>query len=134
MANLDFLKDLKVLIVEDDEATQFIDKGMLGQVGLIPQFANNGNEAIEEIKKQVYDLVLMDVFMPVQDGLDTTRWIREMEGDYFKNVPIFALTSFPTKEHTEEILEAGMNEHLIKPLDIDEFCMKVIKYKFRVKQ
>lgn len=132
MANLDFLKDLKVLIVEDDEATQFIDKGMLAQVGLIPQFANNGNEAIEEIKKQVYDLVLMDVFMPVQDGLDTTRWIREMEGDYFKNVPIFALTSFPTKEHTEEILEAGMNEHLIKPLDIDEFCMKVIKYKFRV--
>ena len=134
MANLDFLKDLKVLIVEDDEATQFIDKGMLAQVGLIPQFANNGNEAIEEIKKQVYDLVLMDVYMPVQDGLDTTRWIREMKGDYFKNVPIFALTSFPTKEHTEEILEAGMNEHLIKPLDIDEFCMKVIKYKFRVKQ
>ena len=131
MANLDFLKNLNVLIVEDDKDTQFIDKGMLAQVGLNPTFANNGNEAIEAIKTKKYDLILMDVYMPIQDGLDTTRWIRDMEDEYFKNVPIFALTSFPTKEHTLEILEAGMNEHLVKPLDIDEFCMKVVKYKFR---
>lgn len=133
MANIDSLKNLKVLVVEDDKDTQFVDKGMLARVGVIPEFANNGNEAIEEIKKQEYDLVLMDVSMPVQDGLDTTRWIRSMEGDYYKDIPIFALTSFPTREHTEEIIEAGMNEHLIKPLDIDEFCMKMIKYKFRAK-
>lgn len=133
MTNLDFLKDINVLIVEDDQDTQFIDKGMLAQIGITPTFANNGNEAIEEIKTKKYDLILMDVFMPVQDGLDTTRWIRDMDDEYFKNVPIFALTSFPTKEHTHEIIDAGMNEHLVKPLDIDEFSMKVIKYKFRAK-
>ncbi|MDH5367829.1 MAG: response regulator [Cyclobacteriaceae bacterium] len=133
MANIDYLKDLKVLVVEDDKDTQFVDKGMLASIGVTPKFANNGLEAIEEVQKQKYDLVLMDVNMPVQDGLDATRWIRDMEGDYFKNVPIFALTSFPTREHTEEIIESGMNEHLVKPLDIDEFCMKMIKYKFRAK-
>ncbi|MDH5474872.1 MAG: response regulator [Cyclobacteriaceae bacterium] len=133
MANIDSLKGLKVLVVEDDKDTQFIDKGMLLHVGVIPQFANNGNEAIAEIQKQEYDLVLMDVYMPVQDGLDTTRWIREMEGEYYKNIPIFALTNFPSKEHTQEIIDAGMNEHLVKPLDIDAFCMKMVKYKFRAK-
>lgn len=131
MENIEKLKNLRVLVVEDDKTTQYIDKGMLSQIGVTPTFANNGSEAIEEIKKRNYDLILMDVYMPVQDGLDATRWIRDMEDDYFKNVPIFALTSFPTQEHKQEIFDSGMNEHLVKPLDLGEFCQKAMKYSFR---
>ena len=120
-----------MLVVEDDKLTQSIDRYTLEHLEANPKFANNGSEAIELIKTKEFDLILMDIYMPVQDGLDTTRWIRDLDDDYFKNVPIFALTSFPNHEHTEEILEAGMNEHLVKPLNIEDFCMKLIKYKFK---
>ena len=125
------VKGLKVLIVEDNRDEQIIDEAVLGKLGVLITFANDGTEAIEKLSSKEYDLILMDVYMPIHDGLNATRWIRESEDDYYKNIPIFALTSFDTIDHTEEIMEAGMNEHLVKPLKADEFIEKVSKYNFR---
>jgi len=72
--------------------------------------------------------VLMDIGMPVQDGMDTVRWLREHDDDYYRAIPIFALTNFRTAEHTREILDAGMNEHLIKPLNEYELKRVIDKY------
>ena len=59
--------------------------------------------------------------MPVQDGLDAVRWIRDIDDEYFKTIPIIAVTSFETTEHTSEIMEAGMNSHLVKPFNLEKF-------------
>ncbi len=128
---MDNINGLKVLMVEDDMLTQKINRITLGKAPITITIVSNGNEAIEELNKKCYDLVLMDVYMPVQDGLDTTRWIRDLDDPYFKEVPIFALTNFPSDEHREEILASGMNEHLVKPITLQEFYEKVSKYSFR---
>lgn len=118
-------------MVEDDILTQKINRATLSKAPITMTIVSNGNEAIEELDKKCYDLVLMDVYMPVQDGLDTTRWIRDLEDAYFKEVPIFALTNFPSDEHRTEIIGAGMNEHLVKPITLQEFYEKASKYSFR---
>jgi len=128
---MDELKGLRILIVEDDLLTQMINQATLAKAPLQMTIVSNGNEAIEELNKKCYDLVLMDVSMPVQDGLDTTRWIRDLEDPYFKEIPIFALTNYPSEEHRNEIIESGMNEHLIKPITLDELYEKASKYSFR---
>jgi len=70
----------------------------------------------------------MDINMPDQDGLDAARWIREEQSIKDRDVLIFALTSFSSREHTREILDAGMNEHLTKPLDNNELKRLLQKY------
>jgi CheY-like chemotaxis protein len=128
---MDSIKGLNVLIVEDDLLTQKITSSTLSKAPISMTIVNNGNEAIEELNSKSYDLVLMDVYMPVQDGLDTTRWIRDLEDQYFKDVPIFALTNFPSDEHGDEIKKSGMNEHLVKPITLQEFFEKAEMYSFR---
>ncbi len=90
--------------------------------------ASTGDEAIEALKHLQLDFILMDVNMPVQDGLDASRWIRDEKDIKNRDILIFALTSFTTTEHTKEILEAGMNEHLKKPLDSEELKKLLVKY------
>jgi CheY-like chemotaxis protein len=74
----------------------------------------------------------MDIVMPGEDGINTVRWIRDSEDEYFKTLPIFALTSFSTEQHTAEILEAGLNGHLIKPLNVD--ILKKLYDQYRASQ
>jgi CheY-like chemotaxis protein len=69
----------------------------------------------------------MDVQMPVQDGLDTVRWVRDMDDEYNKNIPIIAVTSFDTAEHTAGIIEAGMNDHLVKPFNLEKLKKSLSK-------
>jgi CheY-like chemotaxis protein len=70
----------------------------------------------------------MDISMPGQDGLDATRWIREMVETANNGIPIFAVTSFSSEEHTKEILDAGFNEHFIKPFDLPKILESLDKY------
>jgi two-component system, sensor histidine kinase len=112
---------LKVLIVEDDPVMQLVVQKKLDTTSIEHHTVNNGTEAIEALKTKRYDFVLMDIAMPQQDGLDTIRWIRDSKDEYNKNIPVFALTTYSTPEHTEEILEAGMNGHLVKPFDLTKF-------------
>jgi CheY-like chemotaxis protein len=119
---------LKALVVEDDRFIQTIIKTNLNSIGIQNVVASNGIEAIAALKEKQFDFVMMDIHMPQQDGLDATRWIRDVSDGSIKNIPIFALTSYSSPEHTEEILQAGMNEHLVKPFRLENLLDILNKY------
>ena len=112
-----YFKEAKILLVEDNVMNQELAVSLLNSVGLTTMVANNGKEALEMLKKDAFNLVLMDIQMPVMDGLAATREIRSREDAYFKNVPILAMSARAFKKDTEECLEAGMNAHIVKPID-----------------
>jgi len=120
--------NLTALIVEDDPILQILHQKALKALSINSRVAGTGVEAIEALKDSKFDFVLMDINMPDQDGLDAARWIREEQSIKDRDVLIFALTSFSSREHTREILNAGMNEHLTKPLDNDELKRLLQKY------
>jgi CheY-like chemotaxis protein len=123
------VKGLRALIVEDDRVIQSVIKANLESIGIPAVVAGNGVEAIEAIKSDAFDFVVMDIRMPEQDGLDATRWIRDVEIDKtVRHVPIFALTTYGSKDHTREILDAGMDEHMVKPFQLDIFIKILNKY------
>ena len=111
-------EEIYILVVEDDSVTQFITKHALDTENLRNKVVDSGEEAIEALKSKDFDCVLMDIVMPGEDGMNTVRWIRDSEDEYFKNLPIFALTTYSSEDHTREVLDAGMNGHLVKPLDV----------------
>lgn len=120
---------LTALIVEDDPTNQLIAKKLLLKIGIVADVVNNGEEAIEILKDNDYSFALMDINMPGgPDGLDTGRWIREFSDSHDRYMPIFALTTFETKEHTNEIKNAGINEHITKPLSLEKLTPLLEKY------
>jgi CheY-like chemotaxis protein len=119
---------LKALIVDDDPVLRMILNKELSSVGITSEAASNGVEALELMKTFSPDFILMDISMPEQDGLDTTRWIRDLPSLKDKNVPIFAVTSFGQPEHTQELLASGFNEHLIKPFNLERLVEILKKY------
>jgi len=83
-----------ILVVEDDAVTRFVNKQILDNDNIQNTVVESGEKAIEALKTKKFDCVLMDIVMPGEDGMDTVRWIRDSEDEYFRNLPIFALTSF----------------------------------------
>jgi len=112
-----YFKEAKILLVEDNQMNQELAVSLLNSVGLTTMIANNGKEALEMLKKDAFNLVLMDIQMPIMDGLTATREIRAREDEYFKQVPILAMSARAFKKDTEECLDAGMNAHIVKPID-----------------
>ncbi|MGB5895781.1 MAG: response regulator, partial [Ignavibacteriaceae bacterium] len=82
--------------------------------------------ALDEVKEQKYDLILMDMQMPVMNGFEATQKIRQL--DEYKNTPIVALTAFAMKGDREKCLEAGATDYIPKPIDSQEFIQKVKYY------
>ena len=101
----------KVLVVDDHEINQQVVGAQLQAMGLEVDFAHHGGEAVEMVNQATYALILMDIQMPVMDGYEATRRIREQHPD----VPIIALTAAALVEDKEKALAAGMNDHLGKP-------------------
>ena len=112
-----YFKDAKVLLVEDNKMNQELAVSLLSSVGLTTMIANNGKEALELLKPNSFDLVLMDIQMPIMDGLTATKQIREKEDEYFQKVPILAMSARAFQKDKEECFEAGMNAHIVKPID-----------------
>lgn len=108
-------KQQSVLLVEDNLTNQEVAKELLKSVNLQVTIANNGQEAIDLLNENDFELVLMDIQMPVLDGLSATRKIRDMQGKY-NDLPIFAMTAHNLKGDKEKSLSAGMNGHLTKPI------------------
>ena len=104
-----------ILLVEDNEINQDVARGLLESVGLVVEVANHGGEALLKMRASAYDLILMDVQMPVMDGLEATQKIREM--DVGKSIPILAMTANAFPEDHERCIESGMNGHVSKPVD-----------------
>ena len=122
------LSNLPILVVDDNEINRKIAHRVLS--GLYPEihFAKNGQVAVEKVKTTKYACILMDVFMPVMDGIEATAEIRTLEGPYFKNLPIIALTGSTDESDLQNIRNCGMNGHIVKPLvrkDIEEKLTKI---------
>ncbi|MCL2122667.1 MAG: response regulator, partial [Desulfovibrionaceae bacterium] len=107
----------RILLVEDNEINQIIAADILGHAGYLVDIANNGQEAIDMISKQAYGAVLMDIQMPVLDGLTAVRYLRAT-GKY-NDLPIIAMSAHAMAGDREKSLEHGMNEHITKPIDPD---------------
>ena len=105
----------RILVVEDDEVNLMIAEHILGREGFEVEKVNNGEEAIEILKANSFDMILMDIEMPIMDGLEATSVIRGM--DTGKDIPIIALTAHSMPEKIEEFRQAGMDNHITKPID-----------------
>lgn len=117
---------LFVLLVEDNDINRLYAKSILKNWNCFTETAENGLVAIEKIKNQEYDVVLMDIQMPVMDGYETTKAIRMMDGPQ-RNVPILALTANATKADVDRCIAAGMNDYLPKPFTPDDLYRKLFK-------
>ncbi|MEQ9468063.1 MAG: ATP-binding protein [Ekhidna sp.] len=117
--------DIKVLLVEDNPANQEIAKSFLTRWGVEVDIANHGKEALEQVVSKKYDVILMDVRMPVMDGYEATMNIRSMDDEYFKTVPIIALTASTLAESRTKMESSGMNEIVSKPFDPRQLFEKV---------
>ncbi len=116
------LKDkmLNVLVVEDNLINQKISSFSLKKAGMKVTIANNGLEAVQMFKKQSFDVILMDIQMPVMDGYEATGQIRKLEESLTTHVPIIALTANAMQGDAEKCLAAGMDNYLSKPFKIDK--------------
>jgi len=105
-----------ILLVEDNETNQAVEQMMLEEMDYQVDIANDGQQAINMIAKNHYDLVLMDVQMPVIDGCQATKHIRQQEQHTNTHLPIIAITASPTNEDVEKCIAAGMDDFLAKPI------------------
>ena len=115
---------MKVLLVEDNDINRLYAKSILQQWKCQVDIAENGLVALEKIKYNTYDVVLMDVQMPVMDGYETTRAIRAMDS-HMRYAPIVALTANATRPDIEKCLSSGMNDYLPKPFTPDDLYRKI---------
>lgn len=125
------LCDVKALLVEDNELNMEIARFILEKTGMKITEAHNGKEAIQvfqQHKENYFDMIFMDVMMPVMDGLEATRVIRSLERQDAREIPIIAMTANAFAEDVKLSKEAGMSEHLIKPLNEKSIMEAVKKY------
>jgi len=113
--DVDLLRGARVLLVEDNEINQEVAVGQLEDANIFVDLAENGAEAIRLIERNEYDVVLMDMQMPVMDGVAATRLLRA--DARFKDLPIIAMTANAMASDREVCLDAGMNDHIAKPID-----------------
>lgn len=125
------IKGVNVLLAEDNELNMEIAEFVLESAGAKVIKAFNGKEALEIFKASEQgeiDVILMDVMMPVMDGLEAVRYIRRSNKENARDIPIIAMTANAFTEDRRRVLEAGMNEHLAKPLESEVLIEMIAKY------
>lgn len=122
------LADIEVLLVEDNEINLLLAKSMMEFWGLNVTSANNGLEAIQELNNKDFDIILMDIQMPVMNGIDTSIYIRKMNSQKISGIPIIALTANAIKGDEKQYFEAGMNDILTKPFREEELFNVISKH------
>src|SRR5210317_979761 len=129
---LENIQGARVLLVEDNEINQQVAKEILEGAGLNVSLANNGQEAVNAVKENNYDAVLMDVQMPVMDGYTATKTTRKWEGGMRNKgkaqIPIIAMTAHAMAGDEDKSLQAGMNGHVTKPIDPDQLFAALQKW------
>ncbi len=112
----------RLLLVEDNELNQEIATEILQEAGFAVEVAGNGQTAVEMLEKSTpgyYQLILMDVQMPVMNGYEATRAIRKLKNTQLASIPILAMTANAFEEDKQEALRSGMNGHIAKPIHIE---------------
>ena len=116
----------KVLLVEDNEFNQLVATEMLEAEGLSVTLAVNGEQALEKLRSETFDAVLMDVQMPVLDGLEATRRLRRMDG--LDTLPVIAVTAHAMAQDRQRCLDAGMSDYVSKPINLRELRRMLAKW------
>ena len=118
----------RVLLVDDNEMNIKVGKALLEPFGMNIDTATNGREALDKVMNNKYHIVFMDHMMPEMDGIEATGEIRKLEGEYFKTLPIIALTANATFEAKEMFLNARMDDFVAKPIKMDEITKCIRKW------
>jgi signal transduction histidine kinase/CheY-like chemotaxis protein len=122
--SVELLEGHRVLLVDDNQINQEIVAGLLENSHLELDVASDGQEAVDMFFSKVYSLILMDIQMPIMDGYEATRIIRERD----KEIPIIAITANAMKEDIEKTARRGMNAHINKPIVVDKLYETLLKY------
>lgn len=120
--------DARILIVDDNDMNLKVARGLLEVMKMHIDVAHNGKEAVEKVMKQHYDMVLMDHMMPVMDGVEATKAIRELPGEEYANLPIIALSANATPMAKELFLKEKMNDFVAKPIKMKALFCCMIKW------
>ncbi len=120
------IKGARILLVEDNELNQEVASELLRDAGFIVDLAENGEIAVGKVKAARYDIVLMDMQMPVMDGVTATREIRKLP--QFAALPIVAMTANAMEGDRQRCLDAGMNDHVAKPVEPDDLWRTLLKW------
>lgn len=115
----------KILIVEDDDISQFLISKMIKDLGCSCAIASNGVEALELLEKETFDLILMDIEMPVISGYETTRRIRSSNNSELSHIPIIGISANPLENDVKPFLDKGMNDYISKPIHELELKQKL---------
>jgi len=110
----------KVLLVEDDPVTQVFERVLLEEEGYAVEIRSNGAAALAALEQQTFDIILMDIQMPVMNGLEATHLIRSST-EPMRHTPIIAVTAYVRDKDRKRFLDAGMDDYIPKPVDQDEF-------------
>jgi len=124
--DLNQLRGARVLLVEDNELNREVALGLLEDAHMAIDLAENGEVAVQMVGKRAYDLVMMDMQMPVMDGIAATKAIRR--NPQFKTLPIIAMTANVMAADREKCIEAGMDDHVSKPIDPDELFAALLRW------
>lgn len=119
----------RILLVEDNELNQEIAATILEDAGFTTEIANNGKVAVEMLESAApgyYQVVLMDIQMPVMDGYEATKAIRRLENRELASIPIFAMTANAFEDDRQAALNCGMNGHIAKPIQVEKLLEKIL--------
>jgi len=128
------LDGVRVLLVEDNPVNQKVAIRMLQKLGCVVELAENGQQALEKLERASYDIVLMDMQMPVMDGLTATRLLRQREQQTGHHQVVIALTANAMQTDRELCLDAGMDDYLSKPLTLDALQVMLLRWVAQHKQ
>jgi two-component system sensor histidine kinase/response regulator len=120
------IKGARILLVEDNDLNQEVATELLRDAGFIVDLAENGQIALDKVKAADYDIVLMDMQMPVMDGVTATQEIRKEER--FKNLPVVAMTANAMQGDRDRCMAAGMNDHVAKPIEPEDLWKALLKW------
>jgi two-component system sensor histidine kinase/response regulator len=125
------IRGARILLVEDNDINQQVARELLEDAGMEVEVAENGQLALDMVRHSAYDLVFMDMQMPVMDGVTAARQIRGIAA--LASVPIVAMTANAMEQDRRKCMEAGMNDFLVKPIDPQELCAMLVRWLRPVK-
>jgi PAS domain S-box-containing protein len=120
------LAGARILLVEDNPINQELARDLLGRAGIVLRTADNGQEALNWLEREPFDLVLMDCQMPVMDGYAATRLLRRQAR--WQELPVIAMTANAMVGDREKVLAAGMNDHIAKPIKVDDLYATLVRW------